>query len=272
MDQFTDIRASGKIAMKLDGGEKLIGVNICTEKDDIMLSTKDGKCIRFPVEKLRVFQSRNSTGVRGIKLGSENEVVSLSVLNHAKQDSEVKEKYLKIPLKTRLEVREAVRFNKEIEANPSEDLIKVEPMKVPNVNVEGLSQEVIENMAENEEFIFTITVNGFGKRTSAYEYRITNRGGGGVTNIVTSKRNGSVIASFPIEGEDHIMIITDKGTLIRTEIASVRVAGRNTQGVTLIKAKDEKVSSVARIAQSGDKDVDEAEVGEEVVEGEASGE
>jgi DNA gyrase subunit A len=120
-------------------------------------------------------------------------------------------------------------------------------------------------MALDEEFILTITENGFGKRSSAYEYRITNRGGSGITNIITSKRNGNVVASFPVECNDQVMIITDKGTLIRTEIASVRISGRNTQGVTLIKAKDELVVSVARIAHTGNKEVDEAETGEDGV-------
>ncbi len=261
MDQFADIRSSGKIAMKLEGDEKLIGVNICTDADDIMLSTKNGKCIRFPVEKLRVFQSRNSTGVRGIKLEEGNEVISLSILNHAKEEAEIKDKYLKIPLEKRLPLREALLFNKKLKENPSDDLL-VQPMEVPAIKVEGLEKDVIEKMAENEEFILTLTENGFGKRTSAYEYRITNRGGVGITNIITSKRNGCVVASFPIECNDQVMIITDKGTLIRTEISSVRITGRNTQGVTLIKAKDEKVSSVARIAHSGNKEVDDIEVGD----------
>ena len=121
-------------------------------------------------------------------------------------------------------------------------------------------------MAEVEEFILTITENGYGKRSSAYEYRITNRGGSGITNIVTSKRNGNVVASFPVEVKDHVMIITDKGTLIRTGVDSVRISGRNTQGVTLIKTKNETVVSVARIAQTGNNEVDEAETGEELSE------
>ncbi len=262
MDQFADIRSSGKIAMKLKGDESLIGVNICTENDDVLLATKSGKCIRFPVEKLRVFQSRNSTGVRGIKLEEGNQVMSMSILTHANEDSETKEKFLKVNVNKRLEIGESLRFNEELERNPSEDLL-VQPKKVPQVKAEGMSQEIIEKMAKDEEFIFTITENGFGKRTSAYEYRITNRGGVGITNIITSKRNGSVVASFPIECGDQAMIITDKGTLIRTEVGTVRITGRNTQGVTLIKTKDEKVSSVARIANSGNKEVDEAEVGEE---------
>ena len=146
--------------------------------------------------------------------------------------------------------------------NPSGDLL-IQPLEVPVIKGAELAQDVIEKMAVDEEFIFTITENGYGKRSSAYEYRITNRGGSGITNIITSKRNGDVVASFPIEGNDQVMIITDKGTLIRTEVGSVRISGRNTQGVTLIKAKDEKVVSVARIAHTGNKEVDEAEVGEE---------
>ncbi|MBP7710311.1 MAG: DNA gyrase subunit A [Rickettsiales bacterium] len=262
MDQFVDIRSSGKIAMKLEGDEALIGVNLCTEADDIMVSTKDGKCIRFPVEKLRIFQSRNSTGVRGIKLDKGNKVIAMSVLKHAGDDSEVKEKYLKIELEDRLALRDALVFNKKLQETPSEDLL-ITPVAVPQIKGAELTQDVIEKMAMDEEFIFTMTENGFGKRSSAYEYRITNRGGSGITNIVTSKRNGSVVASFPIEGKDQVMIITDKGTLIRTEVGTVRITGRNTQGVTLIKTKDEAVVSVARIAHTGNKEVDDAETGEE---------
>ena len=266
MDQFVDIRSSGKIAMKLEAGQALIGVALCTEKDDILLSTKDGKCIRFPLEKLRLFQSRNSTGVRGIKLEDGNEVIAMSVLKHAGEDSEIKEKYLKIDLEHRLALREALLHNKNLKENPSQDLL-VQPMDLPKIKGAELAQDKIEEMAINEEFILTMTENGFGKRSSAYEYRITNRGGSGITNIVTSKRNGDVVASFPVEAKDQVMIITDKGTLIRTEVGSVRITGRNTQGVTLIKTKDEAVVSVARIAHTGNKDVDDAETGEEAAEG-----
>ncbi len=266
MDQFVDIRSSGKIAMKLEAGQALIGVSLCTEQDDILLSTKDGKCIRFPLEKLRLFQSRNSTGVRGIKLEKGNEVIAMSVLKHAGEDSEVKEKYLKIDLEQRLALREALLFNRNLEQNPPEDLL-VQLQEVPQIKGAELPQSKIEEMAISEEFILTMTENGFGKRSSAYEYRITNRGGSGITNIVTSKRNGNVVASFPIEAKDQVMIITDKGTLIRTEVGSVRISGRNTQGVTLIKTKDEAVVSVARIAHTGNKEVDEAETGEEIGDG-----
>ncbi|MES2961045.1 MAG: DNA gyrase subunit A [Pseudomonadota bacterium] len=266
MDQFVDIRSSGKIAMKLEGNEALIGVNLCTEKDDILLSTKDGKCIRFPVEKLRIFQSRNSTGVRGIKLEASNKVIAMSVLKHAIESSEEKEKYLSVDLEKRLDLRETLMHNKRLQENPPTDLLE-QPKAIPQIKNAELPQDKIEAMALNEEFILTMTENGFGKRSSAYEYRITNRGGSGITNIVTSKRNGCVVASFPIEAKDQVMIITNKGTLIRTEVGSVRITGRNTQGVTLIKTKDETVVSVARIAHTGNKDVDDAETGEETAEG-----
>lgn len=262
MDQFVDIRSSGKIAMKLEDKQSLIGVALCTEADDILLSTKDGKCIRFPVAKLRLFQSRNSTGVRGIKLEKGNEVIAMSILQHAGEDSEIKDKYLKIDLEKRLDLRDALLFNKKLAENPSEDLL-IQPKEIPQISSE-LPQAKVEEMAAAEEFILTMTANGFGKRSSAYEYRITNRGGSGITNIVTSKRNGAVVASFPVEAKDQVMIITDKGTLIRTEVGSVRISGRNTQGVTLIKTKDETVVSVARIAHTGNKEVDDAETGEEV--------
>jgi DNA gyrase subunit A len=262
MDQFTDIRSSGKIAMKLEGEEALVGVNLCTEQDDILLSTRSGKCIRFPVSKLRVFQSRNSTGVRGIKLEKGNKVIAMSILKHAGDNSEEKEKYLNIDLEKRLEIKSALIHNKKIVENSSLDLLE-QKKEIPQIKNAELNQNKIEEMAFNEEFILTITENGFGKRSSAYEYRITNRGGVGITNIITSKRNGNVVASFPVEMNDQIMIITNKGTLIRTELDSIRISGRNTQGVTLIRTKDETVSSVARIAHTGRKEVDDAEVGED---------
>ncbi len=262
MDQFTDIRSSGKIAMKLEGNESLVGVNLCTENNDIMLSTKNGKCIRFPVSKLRIFQSRNSTGVRGIKLDKGNEVIAMSVLKHSEADMLVKDQYLKIAVEKRIEMKEAIIFNQNLANNPSEDLLLQQPKPIPEIKSE-LAKDLVQNMAENEDFILTITKNGYGKRSSAYEYRITNRGGSGITNIITSKRNGEVVASFPIDNSDQVMIITNKGTLIRSDIATVRITGRSTQGVTLIKAREgENVVSVARIAHSGNKEIDDVENGE----------
>ncbi len=258
MDQFADIRAGGKIAMKLDEGESLIGVSICSDEDDIMLSTKNGKSIRFFSESLRVFQSRNSTGVRGIKLDKGNEVIDMSILKHSDADMLSKEKYLKIPTSKRINLKDALIFNNNIKNNKEIDLIEAIPQKLPKIDSD-LSKDQVYKMALDEEFILTITENGYGKRTSAYEYRITNRGGIGITNIVTSKRNGEVVASFPIDHKDQVMLITNQGTLIRTKIDNVRVSGRNTQGVTLIKTTSEKVSSVARIAGSEEEEIDESE-------------
>ncbi len=228
-----------------------------------MLSTKNGKCVRFPVTKLRVFQSRSSSGVRGIKLDSKNEVIAMSVLKNMDIDILIKEKYLKIPTEKRIELKETLLFNQALKDKPSDDLL-VSPKEIPNIKGAELEQDKIQQMALDEEFILTLTENGYGKRSSAYEYRTTNRGGVGITNIITSKRNGNVVASFPTINSDHVMIITDKGTLIRTDVSSVRITGRNTQGVTLIKTKGDTVVSVARIAHSGKEEIDEAETGEVV--------
>ncbi len=263
MDQFTDIRSSGKIAMKLEGDEALIGVNLCNEDNDILLSTKNGKCIRFSVAKLRIFQSRNSTGVRGIKLEKNNKVIAMSILKHSDADILVRDQYLNIPVEKRIKLKESLIFNQVLNQNQSQDLLQ-QPKLLPKIGDYGLSQQIINDLAINEDFILTITENGYGKRSSAYEYRITNRGGSGITNIITSKRNGDVVASFPIDNSDQVMIITNKGNLIRSEINTVRITGRNTQGVTLIKAREgENVVSVARIAHSQDKEVDEIENAED---------
>ena len=256
MDQFTDIRSSGKIAMKLESDQALIGVAICNEQDDILLSTYNGKCIRFPVAKLRVFQSRNSTGVRGIDLEPQNKVIALSVIKHIKEEMEIREKYLKIDIEKRLELKQALLFNQKLSESRS-DLLQV-TKELPTIKNAELDFDTICKMAINEQFILTITENGFGKRSSAYEYRITNRGGVGITNIITSKRNGMVVASFAVDSADQVMLITNKGTLIRTAIASVRIVSRNSQGVTLIKTQDETVVAVARIATGDSQEIDEA--------------
>jgi len=266
MADFTNIQSNGKIAMKLDKNNSLIGVNLCAETDFVMLSTKNGKCIRFPLEKLRVFASRSSEGVRGIKLDPKNEVIAMSVIKDLSVDILVKEQYLKIPSDKRIELKEVLLFNKHLSENPPEDLLNSTPKEVPTIKNTELDQKTIQELALSEQFILTITENGYGKRSSAYEYRITNRGGSGITNIITSARNGEVVASFPVDNNDHVMIITNQGTLIRTNISAVRVTGRNTQGVTLIKTKtkDDKVVSVARIAHSGEDEIDSAETGESV--------
>ena len=248
MTDFENIQSNGKIAMKLEEGQKLVGVAICDDNSDILLSSKAGKCIRFSLENLRVFQSRNSTGVRGIKLDPYNEVISLSILKNSEAESiEDRENYLKIDLDTRMKLNELYNTPKDensLLANIDEPM----PVKIDDEILSVLSKDKIIAMAKSEEMILTITENGYGKRTSSYEYRVTNRGGSGITNIITSKRNGNVIASFPIENDKEIIMISDKGTVIRTRVKDIRISGRNTQGVTLMKAnEDEKVVSVAKV-------------------------
>ena len=201
IEDFSSISSSGKIAMKLDQSDKIIGVKICKEDQDIILSTKLGKCIRFESKKLRVFKGRSSKGIRGINLAENDSIVSLSITDH--------------------------------------DLSK----KNGKLNKDDKSE-----IKAKEKFILSITENGFGKRTSHYDFRVTNRGGKGIIGIVNSKRNGNVSSSFPVNEGDEILISTNKGRVIRVAVKEIRVAGRNTQGVRIIKLSgDEKVVSAIRI-------------------------
>jgi DNA gyrase subunit A len=241
LSDFTNIQANGKIAMKLDDGDSLVGVSVCREDQDILLAARSGKCIRFQVNDVRVFAGRTSTGVRGIKLADGDHVVTMSVLNHVDVSIEARDAFLKDSIQKR-------RQHTEIEGE-IDDLL--------------LSDEDYDQLAAQEEFILSITENGYGKRSSAYEYRVTGRGGQGIVNIETSQRNGAVLASFPIDQSDHIMLITDKGKLIRMPVADVRIARRGTQGVTLFRtAEDEKVVSAAYVSDvdaEGDHDTAAAE-------------
>jgi DNA gyrase subunit A len=244
LSDFHDIRANGKIAMKLDEGDRLIGVLSCTEQDHVLIAAKSGKCIRFPVDAIRVFKSRSSDGVRAIKLADGDEVVSMSILKGADATTEERAAYLKIS--------KARRGDNETEGKDADEEV------AGDIN---LSPDRYNQLEAGEQFLLTITENGYGKRSSTYEYRVTNRGGSGITNIVTSERNGSVIASFPVEQSDQIMLMTDKAKLIRTDIASIRIAGRNTQGVTILKtADDERVTAAVRLGEGMG---DEGDVGEE---------
>ncbi|NYT39809.1 DNA gyrase subunit A [Sphingomonas sp. R-74633] len=241
MDAFANIRTSGKIAMKFEEGseDRLIGVSLLTEEDDILLATKQGKAIRFAGTDVREFQSRDSTGVRGARLAEGDEVISMSVLRG-------------------------------FDATPQEreDYLKAAPWKEGEREI-TLSPERMAEFEAAEEFVLTVTANGYGKRTSAYEYRRTNRGGQGITNIVSSDRNGPVVASFPAHNGEQLMLVTDQAKLIRTTVGSVRVTGRNTQGVILFRvAKDEHVVSAARIEESDDEA--EANLGDGPVAGEAT--
>ena len=209
LEDFINIQSTGKIAMKLDEDDKIIGVKICREDQDLVLSTKLGKCIRFMSKKLRIFKGRSSKGIKGIELGENDNVISLSVLNPADIKPELAKKLLK---------------------NGS-------------ANKEKKSEVVAK-----QKYILSVTENGFGKRTSFYDYRVTNRGGKGIIGIVASSRNGNVAASFPVDEGDEIILSTDKGKVIRCAVKEIRIAARNTQGVRILKvSNDEKVVSAIKI-------------------------
>ncbi len=201
LEDFLSINASGKIAMKLDNNDKIIGVKICKDDQDIVLNTKFGKCIRFESKKLRVFKGRSSKGIRGINLADNDSIISLSILDH--DTSKKKEKNSKID-------------KSEIKAK--------------------------------EKFMLSISENGYGKRTSHYDFRVTNRGGKGIIGIINSSRNGNISSSFPVNEGDEILISTNEGRVIRVAVKEIRIAGRNTQGVRIIKLSgDEKVVSAIKI-------------------------
>ena len=198
LEDFSSINSAGKIAMKLDPNDKIVGVEICKDDQDIMLSTKNGKCIRFESKKLRVFKGRSSKGIKGIELAPSDEIVSLSIVNQEK----------------------GKKNNKDTK---------------PDLNIK-------------DRFILSITENGYGKKTSHFDYRVTNRGGKGIIGIINSPRNGSICSSFPVFEANEVMISTNKGRVIRVAIKEIRTAGRNTQGVRIIKLSgDEKVVSAIKI-------------------------
>jgi DNA gyrase subunit A len=229
LEDFLNVRANGKIAMKLEEGEKLVAVKICAPEQDVLLTTRKGKCIRFTVDSLRVFASRASMGVRGIKLAKGDEVISLSILEHVDFTIEERDAYL--------------RMSRQLRGNEEADF------EAESTTIVTLSPERFNELTTQEQFVTTVTSKGLGKRTSAYEYRVSNRGGLGISNINLTSKNGEVVGSFITEDADELVLVTDGGKLIRFAIKDVRIAGRSTQGVTLFRlGKDEKVVSVARIA------------------------
>ncbi|MDJ1305762.1 MAG: DNA gyrase subunit A [Candidatus Midichloria sp.] len=236
LSDFARIQSNGKVAIKMDEDDKLIGVVVCTEFDHIMLSTQQGKSIRFSVEALRVFKSRASDGVKAVKLAKKDDkVVSIAVLNGIAIEQDKKDEYLKIPVEKRLEIAKL-------------DSVMLVEHAIANFNLALINTEEVLSLAKNEEFILVVTENGFGKRTSAYEYRITNRGGQGITNVNITPKNGKVISTFPIKADEDIMLMTGAGTVIRTQADTIRITGRGAVGVKIITVQDaEKVTAVAKI-------------------------
>ncbi len=234
LSDFERIRPSGIIAMKLGAGDAIVDVQICTEKDDVLLTSAAGQCIRFPVPEVRVFAGRTSDGVRGIALGKDDKVISMSILTHIEASSEERVAYLKRA--------SAVRRGTAEEEAPAEAEESAEQIE--------LGEQRYVELSAAEQFVLTASERGFGKRSSSFEYRTTGRGGKGIVAMNVTAKTGRLVASFPVEEADQVMLVTDQGKLIRTGVSGIRIAGRSTQGVIVLDtAEDERVMSVERLSE-----------------------
>ena len=244
LSDFVDVRRNGKIAMKLDEGDGIVGVAVCSADQDVLLTTAAGRCIRFSVDEVRVFASRDSTGVRGVKLADGDEVISMAVLRSVDATPAERAAYLK---HQRAMLRAADGEGEDTPVAAEED--------EEGGDETTLTPERIAELGAAEEILLTVSSEGFGKRTSAYDFRRTGRGGQGLAAQDLSKRGGRLVGSFPVEESDQILLVTDAGQLIRVPVSQIRVAARNTQGVTIFRtAQDEHVVSVERLADSGGDD------------------
>jgi DNA gyrase subunit A len=244
LSDFTQVNRSGKLAMRLDEGEEIVDVQICTESNDVLLTTANGQCIRFAVTDVRVFKGRDSMGVRGIALSESDRVISLAILRHIEAESGERMAYLKMRRAIAGEATEAPDAVTETGDTPSEEGNGEETQAAQ------LAPERYAQMSAAEEIILTISSKGYGKRTSSYEYRITGRGGKGIVAMAVNQRNGPLVASMPVEESDEIMLVTDGGRLIRCPVEDIRVAGRSTQGVIVFNtAEGERVVGVERISE-----------------------
>ena len=234
LSDFDKIRPSGIIAMKLGDGDSIVDVQICTEKDDVLLTAMGGQCIRFAVPEVRVFSGRTSDGVRGIALGKDDKVISMSILRHVDVTAEERAGYHKRASAIR-------RGGVEEEAAPDAE---------EAVGAIELGEKRYVELSAAEQFVLTVSERGFGKRSSSYEYRTTGRGGKGIVAMSLTAKTGKIVASFPVEEADQVMLVTDAGKLIRTPVAGIRIAGRSTQGVIVLNtADDEAVVSVERLSE-----------------------
>jgi DNA gyrase subunit A len=250
LSDFVQIHRGGKIAMKLDEGDSIVGVSLCTSGDDVLLSSALGRCIRFRVSDVRVFAGRDSTGVRGIRLAGGDSVISMAILRAVDATPAERAAYLRHATAMRAAV------NDEAEEAPAPAPVPAEEEEDDEAEGQvSLSIERIAELGGAEEFVLTVSSEGFGKRTSAYDYRRTGRGGQGLIAQDLSKRGGRMVASFPVDDADQILLVTDQGQLIRTPVSQVRIAGRNTQGVTIFRtAADEHVVSVERLEGGAEED------------------
>jgi DNA gyrase subunit A len=243
LSDFASINRNGKIAMKLAAEDGIVGVQTCTERDDILLTTRLGKCIRFAIGDVRVFKGRDSTGVRGIKLAAGDEVVSLSLLRHSDATTAEARAYLK----QSSAARRAALGEDERQAEDTQD--------EEDAGEEAtLTPERYADLGANEQFVLALSENGFGKRTSSYEYRVTGRGGSGIVAMDMGRKNTAIVTAFPVEDSDDLMLVSDSGQTIRVPVSSVSVQRRGSGGVTVFRVEDgERVVSVERIEEtSGD--------------------
>lgn len=254
LSDFENINRNGKIAMKLDEGDQIVSVNICTPENDVLLTTSKGRCIRFLIaDEVRLFKGRDSDGVRGIKLDDDDKIISMTVLTHVDAEAPERAAYLKQANMLRRAQGEEIAEDTGEAVESDEEV------------VEGTAELTSERFAElsgKEQFVLTLSERGFGKRTSSYEYRTSGRGGKGIVAMVVNDRNGPLVASFPVVDTDQIMLVTNGGQLIRCPVNDVRIAGRNTQGVRIFKTDaDEKVVSVERIPDDGSEPDEAADEG-----------
>jgi DNA gyrase subunit A len=253
LSDFVEVRQNGKIAMKLDERDRIIGVSVCGERDDVLLTTAEGQAIRFPVTDVRVFKGRESAGVRGIKLEGKDQLISMAILAHIEASAAERAAYVR---QANIVRRGGTDYEPDIESETNgQDAVVLSP-------------ERYAELSAHEEFVLTVSENGYGKRTSAYEYRISGRGGKGIIAMTANQRNGKLIGSFPVEESDQLMLVTDRGQLIRIPVEGISIMGRSTQGVIVFDtAEDERVVSVEHIpdVENGSEDegpADEGPVGE----------
>jgi DNA gyrase subunit A len=245
LDHYVDVRPSGIKAIKLEDGDSIASVELCTDQDDVLLTTREGQCIRFPANKTSLKKGRDTIGDIGIKLASEDKVISMSILRHVDATAEERVAYLK----------RANAVRRGISAGGEEPVLDgtEEGVEAGVTGAIELGEQRYVEMSAAEQFVLTVSERGYGKRTSSFEYRITNRGGKGIVAMAVTGKTGRLIASFPVEEADQLMLVTNGGQLIRTRVEGIRIAGRATQGVIVFDtAEDERVVSVERISEESE--------------------
>jgi DNA gyrase subunit A len=244
LSDFQRINRAGKMAMRLEPGDHIVGVQLCTDAQDVLLTTALGRCIRFSVGEVRVFAGRESTGVRGVRLAEGDQVISMAILRSVEASPAERLAYLRHSSAMRTALTGAPQEEPSADATPDEDV-------GDDVSVDlSVTPERIAQLGAAEEFVLTVADTGLGKRTSSYDYRRTGRGGQGLIAHDLSRKGGRLVASFPVEDSDDLLLVTDGGQLIRTPVGDVRITGRNSQGVIILRTADgERVVSVERLAE-----------------------